>query len=68
MASNHNLSFAQRDSSTAAVASNRTAALLAYAQSVILAQGQSYPSNQTTLNSAAVTRNAALDPSALVNY
>jgi hypothetical protein len=70
MASNHNLGWAsQQDSSAAAaaaVASHRAAALLAYAQACIAAQGQT--NAQTLLNAAAATRNAALDPGAIVNY
>jgi hypothetical protein len=70
MATNHNLGFAaQRDSSAAAaaaVASYRAAALLAYEQACIAAQGQT--NAQTLLNTAAATRNAALDPGALINY
>jgi hypothetical protein len=70
MASNHNRGFAaQVDSSAAAaaaVAKNDAAAILAYQQACIAAQGQT--NAQALLNTAAATRNAALDPSAIINY
>jgi hypothetical protein len=72
MASNHNLGYAsQIDTSAAAaaaVAKAVAAANLTYQQAYALAQGQSYPTNQTTLTAAAKTRDAALDPGAIINY
>jgi hypothetical protein len=72
MASNHQLSDALRDNTTAsrvvssAIVANREAAMLTRRQTDLANRGKS--NEQTLLNASAATYFAAIDPSAVISY